>query len=205
MKNAKVVKEETHANGAKYTLAKVQTADEVAKERAESLKAIEDNELATANETRIDYKFVRTSIKHTKTGKQKINEGCAFLRINFGRAWVTIGDLVKTTMPELSDFAKPYSAIAVKIAKVELADKLGITISDEARKAAKDAQAKLDARADKRLEREIATIIAGRRKFQTKARKAAGVRWDKLHERIAAEHEDELEKAIKAAESDKAK
>lgn len=203
MKNAKVIKQETHTNGTQYTLAKVQTADEVAKERAENLKAIEDTERSTADETRIDYKFVRTTIRNTKTGKQKINEGCAFLRINFGRAWVTIGDLVKTTMPELSDFAKPYNAITVKIAKVELADKLGITISDEARKAAKDAQAKLDERAAKRLEREIATVIAGRRKFQTKASKAAGERWDKLNERIAAEHEDELEKAIKAAEKDK--
>ena len=200
MKNAKIIKEETHANGAKYTLAKVQTADEVAKERAESLKAIEDAERSTSEGTRIDYKFVRTSIKHTKTGKQKINEGCAFLRVNFGRAWVLVSDLVKTTSPELADFAKPYNALTVKIAKVELADKLGITISDEARKAAKDAQAKLDERAAKKLEREIATVIAGRRKFQTKASKAAGERWDKLNDRITAEHGDELEAAMETAE-----
>lgn len=200
MKNAKVVKEETHANGASYKLAKVQTADEIAKERAESLKAIEDAERATTEETRIDYKFVRTTIRQTKTGKQKINEGCAFLRVNFGRAWVTVSDLVKTTMPELADFAKPYNALTVKIAKVELADKLNITISDDARKAAKDAQAKLDERARKRLEREIATVVAGRRKFTTKASKAAGERWDKLSERITAEHEDELEAAIEASE-----
>lgn len=200
MKNAKVIKEETHANGAKYTLTKVQAADEIAKERAESLKAIEDAERSTAEGMRIDYKFVRTTIRHTKTGKQKINEGCAFLRVNFGRAWILVSDLVKTTMPELSDFSKPFNALTVKIAKVELADKLNITISDEARKAAKDAQAKLDERAAKKLEREIATVIAGRRKFQTKASKAAGERWDKLSERITAEHEDELEAAMEAAE-----
>lgn len=205
MKNAKVIKEETHANGAKYALAKVQTADEIAKERAESLKAIEDIERSTADGTRIDYKFVRTTIRQTKTGKQKINEGCAFLRVNFGRAWVTVGDLVKTTMPELAEYSKPFNALTVKIAKVELADKLGVAITDDARKAAKEAKTKLEERAAKKLERDIATIIEGRRKFQTKASKAAGERWDKLSERITAEHEDELEKAITAAEQGKGK
>ena len=205
MKNAKVIKEETHANGAQYKLTKTQTADEVAKERAESLKALEDAERATADGVRIDYKFVRTSIRQTKTGKQKINEGCAFLRVNFGRAWVTVGDLVKTTMPELEEFARPYNALTVKIAKVELADKLGVSVTDEARNAANEAQSKLDERAAKKLERDIATIVEGRRKFQTKASKAAGARWDKLNERISAEHEDALDKAITAAEKGKGK
>lgn len=201
MKNEKVIKAETYANGAGYKLVKVQTADEIAKERAESLKAIEDAERSTANETRIDYKFVRATIRQTKTGKQKINEGCAVLRVNFGRAWVTVADLVKTTMPELAEYSKPFNALTVKIAKVELAGKLGVAITDKARAAAVEAKTKLDERAEKRLAREIATIIAGRRKFQKKASQAAGERWDKLNERITTEHEDELKAAMESAET----
>ena len=147
--------------------------------------ALEATEAFLNGAPRVKYIFARHSVKYTENGKRKDNNGAAVLFVNFGGGWILLSEYTRNVRPDLAEYAKPMNKHTIKIARLEVVEKLGGVVSDEMRTAAKEAKKALADLAEKRDNRNREIVAAGKETYQRKARKAAGERFDKLVERYA--------------------
>ena len=163
-------------NGVVVELPPTKTTDELASEMVETF---------ADNTPRIKYIFAKHSVKYTENGKRKDNNGAAVLFVNFGGGWILLSEYTRNVRPDLAEYAKPMNKHTIKIARLEVVEKLGGVVTDEMRTAAKEAKKALADLAEKRDNRNREIVAAGKETYQRKARKAAGERFDKLVERYA--------------------
>ena len=107
------------------------------------------------------------------------------LFVNFGKGWILLSEYTRNVRPDLAEYSKPMNKHQIKVARLEVVEKLGGVVTDEMRAAAKEARKALDEIAEKRDNRNRDIIAAGKSAYQTKARRAAGERFDRLAEKYA--------------------